>query len=225
MRLLTKKELLVAKMKSLTSLIDQLEKLKVVPVISPPSVEAGLKLSEILLNNNLPVAEITFRTDCAAEAIRAIKQRYPDILLLAGTVLTGQQVDAALTAGAVAIVSPGFTPSLARYCQDKDVPFFPGVCTPSEIQMAVEAGITHLKFFPAALSGGVKMLSLFRDVYPHVRFMPTGGISMENIHEYLAVENVLCCGGTWLSPAAMMSDERWDEISKRVLAAVQHVNQ
>lgn len=198
----------------------QLQKLQLVPVVSLPSVEAGLKLAEILLRCSLPVAEITFRTPCAAEAMSAVHKRFPEILLIAGTVLTPEQVDVAVNAGAAGIVSPGFTSRMARYCREVGVPFYPGVCTPSEVQMALGEGLRSLKFFPAELSGGLKMVSLFGAIYQDIHFMPTGGIHEENLLRYLECDNVLCCGGTWLSPEQLMVEEKWEEIEERVKNAV-----
>lgn len=206
------------------NLQETLQKLRLVPVISLPTVEAGLMLSEILLRSNLPVAEITFRTSCAQEAMSAIKKTYPELLLLAGTVLTTPQVDLAISSGAAGIVSPGFTPQMAAYCRQKAVPFFPGVCTPSEVQMAMDAGLTALKFFPAEEAGGIQMLSLFQAIYANITFMPTGGIKLENIASYLHLNNVLCCGGTWLAPEQLMIEGRWKEIEKRIIAAVQIIS-
>lgn len=203
---------------------DQLRKLRIVPVVSLPSVQAGLHLAEILLRFNLPVIEITFRTSCAVEAMRALKNEYPELLLLAGTVLSSQQVDDAVMAGAAAIVSPGFSFKLAAYCKEKAIPFLPGVCTPSEVQMAVEAGFSFLKYFPAEIAGGIRLLSLFYGVYKNVSFMPTGGITQTNIADYLGLENVLCCGGTWLSPEQLLIDERWDEIESRVETVMQVIS-
>jgi 2-dehydro-3-deoxyphosphogluconate aldolase/(4S)-4-hydroxy-2-oxoglutarate aldolase len=204
---------------------ETLQKLRLVPVISLPSVKAGLMLSEILLRCNLPVAEITFRTACGPESISAIKKEYPELLLLAGTVLTPPQVDLAVESGAAAIVSPGFTPQMAAYCRQKAVPFYPGICTPSEVQMAMDAGLTSLKFFPAENAGGIQMISLFKAIYPDMTFMPTGGIKLENIASYLHLDNVVCCGGTWLAPEQLMVEERWEEIEKRVISAVQIIAQ
>lgn len=198
----------------------QLRKYRLVPVVSLPSVEAGLKLAELLVRCSLPVAEITFRTACAAEAMTEIDKAYPELLLLAGTVLTPEQADAAVQAGAKAIVSPGFTVKMAEYCRDANIPFYPGVCTPGEVQLAREEGLRSLKFFPAEMSGGLKMISLFGAIYQDVTFMPTGGINQENLLGYLACGNVLCCGGTWLSPEQLMVAGQWQEIEKRILAAV-----
>lgn len=203
---------------------DQLRKLQLVPVVSLPSVYAGLKLAEILLRRNLPVIEITLRTPCAIEAVTALKREYPELLLLAGTVLTAQQVEEADRAGAAAIVSPGFSRQLTTCCREKDLPFLPGVCTPSEVQMAMEAGLTSLKFFPAGIAGGPKLLSLFSGVYRNVGFMPTGGITQANVADYLCLENVICCGGTWLSPEQLLAEGKWGEIEYRVEEAMMTIS-
>ncbi|WP_028581838.1 bifunctional 4-hydroxy-2-oxoglutarate aldolase/2-dehydro-3-deoxy-phosphogluconate aldolase [Desulfogranum japonicum] len=206
------------------SLLTRLEKTRLVPVVSLPSVEAALSLAEILLQCNLPVVEVTFRTPHAAAGIAAIKNNFPQIELLAGTILTPKQADSALEAGATAIVSPGFSPQLAAHCTSQNVPFFPGVCTPSEVQTALESGCDRLKFFPAEKMGGTGMLSLFRSLYKEVSFMPTGGISLNNIKDYLQLDNVLCCGGSWLCPEQLMAENKWEEIKSRVRKAVQVVN-
>ncbi|BHH82024.1 bifunctional 4-hydroxy-2-oxoglutarate aldolase/2-dehydro-3-deoxy-phosphogluconate aldolase [Desulforhopalus sp. 52FAK] len=200
---------------------SQLQEHRLVPVVALPSVDAGLQLAEILVRCGLPVAEITFRTECAAEAISEISRQYPQVLLLAGTVLSPEQVDTAVGAGAKGIVSPGFTKKMARYCRESGIPYYPGVCTPSEVQMAREEGLQSLKFFPAELSGGLKMISLFKAIYQDTTFMPTGGISQDNLLQYLGHENILCCGGTWLSPENHMVEGRWQEIEQRVVSAVE----
>ncbi len=198
----------------------QLQKLQLIPVVALPSVEAGLKLAELLLRCSLPVAEITFRTSCAAEAMSAIHTRFPELLLIAGTVLTPEQVDVAVNAGAAGVVSPGFTHKLADYCKEVETPFYPGVCSPSEVQAAREHGLRSLKFFPAEMSGGLKMISLFGAIYQDVHFMPTGGIDEGNLPRYLGCDNVFCCGGTWLSPEQLMVEGKWDEIEQRLKSAV-----
>lgn len=202
-------------------IVDRLSSLPLVPVVSLPTVEAGLRLSELLLHCRLGVIEITYRTDCAGEAIERICSRFPELIVIAGTVLMPEQVDQAAAAGVQGIVSPGFTAKLAAHCRDCQIGFFPGVCTPSEVQAAREEGLHHLKFFPASLSGGIKMIELFGALYPDVRFMPTGGINQDNLIDYLSCANVLCCGGTWLCPEGLMSEERWGEIEQRVKTAVE----
>lgn len=205
---------------NLTPLQRELHNLKLVPVVSLPSVEAGLKLAEILIKCGLPVAEITFRTACAADAMSAIHKQFPDLLLLAGTVLTPKQADIAVASGASAVISPGFTPIMAKYCKEEDIVYCPGVCTPSEVQMAMEAGLSSLKFFPAENSGGLKMIALFKAIYQDINFMPTGGINLGNLQSYLDQNNILCCGGTWLAPEKLMVEEKWEEIERIITDAV-----
>ena len=199
--------------------IQELQTLRLVPVVSLASVADGLRLAEVLLEAGLPVMEITYRTACAAEALEAISSRFSELLLIAGTVLTPAQVDSAVAAGAQAIVSPGFTPQLASYCRSREIDLFPGVCTPSEVQMAAEAGLNILKFFPAEQAGGLKMLMMFRALYQDIRFMPTGGINPDNLLDYLKLDNIICCGGTWLCPEQLMVEDRWDEIAARLSEA------
>jgi 2-dehydro-3-deoxyphosphogluconate aldolase/(4S)-4-hydroxy-2-oxoglutarate aldolase len=199
--------------------IQELQTLRLVPVVSLASVADGLRLAEVLLEAGLPVMEITYRTACAAEALDAISSRFSELLLIAGTVLTPAQVDSAVAAGAQAIVSPGFTPQLASYCRSREIDLFPGVCTPSEVQMAAEAGLNILKFFPAEQAGGLKMLMMFRALYQDIRFMPTGGINPDNLLDYLKLDNIICCGGTWLCPEQLMVEDRWEEIAARLSEA------
>lgn len=209
---------------NLTPLQKELYNLRLVPVVSLPSVDAGLKLAEILVRCGLPVAEVTFRTSCATDAMNAIHNQFPDLLLLAGTVLTPEQADTAVASGASAVISPGFTPKMAKYCNERNIVYCPGVCTPSEVQMAMEAGLNSLKFFPAENSGGLKMIALFKAIYQDINFMPTGGINLNNLKSYLNHENILCCGGTWLAPEKMMVEEKWKEIEQIIIDAVTLLN-
>ena len=204
-------------------LLTRLQRAKIVPVVSLPSADAALILAELLLKHDLPVVEITFRTAYAASGLAAIHARFPEMTLLAGTVLNAAQADQAVNAGADALVTPGFTRQLAEYAQSIDTPLFPGVCTPSEVQCAMEVGCHALKFFPAENMGGVKMLSLFGALYQDAVFMPTGGINPDNVKNYLALENVLCCGGTWLCPEQLMVDGKWQEIEQRIETAMKTV--
>ena len=201
-------------------IVDRLKALRLVPVVALPTVESGLRLAELLLECRLGIMEITYRTECAGEAIEQISSRFSDLIVIAGTVLSPDQVDQSVSAGVGGIVSPGFTHRLAAHCRTRGITFFPGVCTPSEVQAAREEGLRNLKFFPASQSGGIKMVELFGALYPDVRLMPTGGISPDNLLEYLGCGNVLCCGGTWLCPEGMLADGNWDEIKKRMKSAV-----
>ncbi|MGU5556139.1 bifunctional 4-hydroxy-2-oxoglutarate aldolase/2-dehydro-3-deoxy-phosphogluconate aldolase [Aeromonas caviae] len=157
--------------------------------------------------------------DAAAEAIRQMRAAYPDLLIGAGTVLNREQVDAAVAAGADFIVSPGFNPTTVQYCLDKDVTIIPGVNNPSLVEQAMEMGLRHLKFFPAEQSGGTAMLKALGAVYP-VRFMPTGGVTPANLKEYLGLNAVIACGGTWMVPAKLIDEGRWEELAALVREAV-----
>ncbi len=185
------------------ALADELAKLKVVPVLVLESVEEGLKIGRILMDNGLPGAEVTFRTPAAAAAIRAMSEAYPDMIVGAGTVLDEQSLAAAAAAGARFAVAPGFNPKVVAAARERGMAFAPGVATPSEIEAAYEAGCPFLKFFPAEQLGGVKMLKSMAAPYLHlgIRFMPTGGVTPDNASEYLAFKAVAAVGGTWLAKA------------------------
>lgn len=199
---------------------DKLRDLRLIPVVSLPSAAAAVELATILTRCRLPVAEVTFRTPFGAEGLHRMREVNPDLLLLAGTVLNEEQVDAAMESGAAGIVSPGLDPSLVRYCLQKEIPVFPGACTPSEVQQAMALGLTDLKFFPAEISGGIRMVRTLLDVYRTLTFMPTGGVTSANLAEYLSVDRVLCCGGSWLAPEAMMAAGEWQAIEDQVRLAV-----
>ena len=197
------------------SLNEQLSDIKVVPVIAIKDANKAVKLAKVLVENGLPCAEVTFRTEAAAEAIRHIREAFPDMLIGAGTVLTPQQVDNAIEAGADFIVSPGFNPTIVKYCQQRNVTIIPGVNNPSLVEQAMEMGLRTLKFFPAEPSGGVGMLKAMSAVYP-IKFMPTGGVKPSNVKDYLALPTVLACGGTWMVPNDLIDNEKWDELATLV---------
>lgn len=197
----------------------QLSAMKVVPVIAIKHSEDAVQLAKTLVENGLPCAEVTFRTEAAAEAIRLMRQAYPEMLIGAGTVLRTDQVDAAIEAGVDFIVSPGFNPTIVKYCQQRGVTIVPGVNNPSLVEQAMDMGLKTLKFFPASASGGTEMLKALNAVYP-VKFMPTGGISAANIQDYLAISSVLACGGTWMVPGQLIDEQNWPEIGNLVRKAV-----
>ncbi|MGX9521041.1 bifunctional 4-hydroxy-2-oxoglutarate aldolase/2-dehydro-3-deoxy-phosphogluconate aldolase [Vibrio mediterranei] len=207
----------------MTTLNEQLASLKVIPVIAINKVEDAIPLGKALVDNGMPCAEITFRTECAAEAIAVMRKEFPEMLIGAGTVLTNAQVDQAIEAGVDFIVSPGFNPRTVQYCLDKNVPIVPGVNNPSLVEHAMEMGLRTLKFFPAEPSGGVNMLKALTAVYP-VKFMPTGGVSLKNVDDYLSIKSVLACGGTWMVPTNLIDEGRWEELGQLVKDAVAHVN-
>jgi len=203
---------------------SRLARLQLVPVVSLPSVDAGLRLAEILVRCGLPVAEVTFRTPCAAEAISAMKKKYDELLLLAGTVLTTSQVDIACDMGAECIVIPGFYAELVEYCLSRGIMVYPGTATPTEVLLCRNIGLGAVKFFPAEVAGGVDMLKAMTAVFSDVRFMPTGGINRENLADYLALDSVFCCGGSWLASEKMLLEGRWDEIEQNICSAVKLLN-
>lgn len=202
------------------SIIERAQQLGIIPVVAIPKSEYALPLAEALLAGGLPCAEITFRTAAAAESIAQIKQRFPELLLGAGTVLTTAQVDAALNAGAEFIVSPGSNPATITYCQQKGITIFPGVCTPTEIEMNLEQGIDVMKFFPAEPAGGVKFLKAICAPYKDVRFIPTGGIDAKNIGDYLAIPQVVACGGSWMVKPELMTENNFAEVQRLAAEAV-----
>ena len=207
----------------MTTLNEQLASLKVIPVIAINRAQDAIPLGKALVENGMPCAEITLRTECAIEAIRIMRKEFPDMLIGSGTVLTNEQVDASIEAGVDFIVSPGFNPRTVQYCIDKGVAIVPGVNNPSLVEQAMEMGLRTLKFFPAEPSGGTGMLKALTAVYP-VKFMPTGGVSLKNVDEYLSIPSVLACGGTWMVPTNLIDEGKWDELGKLVRDAVDHVN-
>lgn len=202
----------------MNKLLEKIKRLKVVPVITINNAEHGAPLAKVLMENGLPCAEVTFRTPAAVQAIKNMRAAYPDLLIAAGTVLTTAQVDQAIEAGVDFIVSPGFNPKIVAYCQQKNVIIIPGVNSPSLVEQALEFNLTTLKFFPAEASGGIAMLKALGAVYP-VKFMPTGGIGLNNIAQYTALPSVLVCGGSWMVPNSLIDSENWQELGKLVAEA------
>lgn len=206
-------------------LIEALAALKLIPVIAIDDSADIVALGKALVDNGLPVAEITFRTPAAAEAIRLLRAAQPDMLIGAGTVLNRAQMEVAVEAGASFIVSPGLNPNTVRAAQALNVPMLPGVNNPSDIEAALELGLTALKFFPAEASGGIKMIKSLLGPYAPLHLMPTGGISPTNIRDYLAVPGVVACGGSWMVEPELLKRRDWAEVGRRVAAAVALLNQ
>lgn len=204
----------------MSSIIEQLQALKVVPVIAIEQAEDIIPLGAALVNNGLPVAEITFRSAAAVEAIRLLRISQPEMLIGAGTVLNREQVIAAKEAGATFIVSPGFNPNTVNACLELDIPIIPGVNNASAIEAALEMGLTTLKFFPAEASGGTAMIKALLAPYSQVTLMPTGGISVHNINEYLTISRVIACGGSWMVDKKLIAEQRWEEIGRLTREAV-----
>ncbi len=177
---------------------EHLQTFGVIPVVVLNDEENALPLAKALVEGGLPCAEVTFRTEAAEESIRRISEKYPEMLVGAGTVLTTEQADRAVSAGAKFIVSPGFDPEIVDYCLEKGVPVFPGCVTPTEIAQAVKRGLKVVKFFPAEQFGGVAAIKALSAPYPMITFMPTGGISPKNLESYLSCDKITACGGSWM---------------------------
>ncbi|AJR09096.1 2-dehydro-3-deoxyphosphogluconate aldolase [Photobacterium gaetbulicola] len=205
-------------------IIEKLKAFKVIPVIQINDVSQAVPLAKTLVENGLPVAEVTFRTEAAAEAIRLMREAYPQMCIGAGTVLNAEQVDRAKEAGSEFVVAPGLNPNTVRYCQLQGITMVPGVNNPSQVEQALEMGLTFLKFFPAEASGGINMVKSLLAPYVDVSFMPTGGIGKANVRDYLAIDRVICCGGTWMVAPTLIENGDWEEIGRLVREAVELVN-
>ena len=208
----------------MNSVLEKIGKLKIVPVVAIKDAEDADGLAEALLKGGLPCAEITLRTAAAQEAIRRVA-RHNDMLVGAGTVLKVEQVKAAIDAGAQFIVAPGLNPKVVQFCLTKDIPVTPGVCNPTDIEMALDLGLKILKFFPAEAAGGIKLLKAVCAPYNMIKFIPTGGINRDNLADYLAHPNVHCCGGSWLVKANLITAGKFDEIAQLTREAVSVVRQ
>lgn len=198
----------------------QLETFGVVPVVVLEDAKDALPLADALTEGGLPCAEVTFRTQAAEESIRQMTQRYPDMLIGAGTVLTIDQVNRAVDAGAKFIVSPGFDPEIVDFCLEKNIPVFPGCITPSEVAQAVKRGLRIVKFFPAAQFGGVSTIQALAAPYTMVKFMPTGGVNAKNLKDYLTCGKILCCGGSWMVNASLIKEGKFEQILEMTKEAV-----
>ncbi len=194
----------------------------VIPVLALENPDQGLHVCEALLEGGLPVAEITFRTTAAADVIRAVSRQFPALTVGAGTVLTAADLQRAMDAGARFAVAPGCNPTVVRAAVEAGFPFAPGVCTPSDIERALELGVRNLKFFPAEAAGGVKMLKALAAPYAHLKpsFCPTGGLSPENMAADLAIPQVPVVGGTWLGPKDALAKGDWKRIAALAAEAV-----
>lgn len=189
-------------------LLEQIKQVKLVPVVVLKELSETEPTLRALCDGGLPVAEITFRTACAAEAIEYACKHYPDMSVGAGTVINAEQCEAALQAGAQFIVSPGLSVAVANICKEKDVPYYPGCVTPTEIMQALELGITTVKFFPANVYGGLKALKALSAPFPQVKFIPTGGVDRSNIDEFLAFDKIAAIGGSFFVKEALEEMEQ-----------------
>lgn len=206
-------------------IFEYLSRLKLIPVVVLERVDLCERLGAILMQDNLPCAEITFRTEQTADILHRLSTKFPKMLLAAGTVLTASNAQKAIDNGASFVVCPGFDPKLVEFCLKKNIPIIPGVATASEIQVAMSMGLTVLKFFPAADLGGAKMIKALSAPFKTAHFVPTGGITKDNIAEFLKVPSVLACGGTWMVKKDLIEACRFEEIDSLVAEAVKIVRQ
>lgn len=204
-------------------IIEKLRSLQVIPVIALENAEDILPLADSLSQNGLPVVEITFRSQVAEQAIRLLREKRPDIFIAAGTVLTQEQVIKAKNAGADCVVTPGFNPKIVELCQNLDFPIIPGVNNPMAIEAALGMGNNVVKFFPAEASGGVSMIKALLGPYPMLQIMPTGGIGLKNIKDYLNIPQVIACGGSWFVEKNLIQQQNWDEIGRLTREVIAHI--
>jgi 2-dehydro-3-deoxyphosphogluconate aldolase/(4S)-4-hydroxy-2-oxoglutarate aldolase len=204
----------------MNEVLQKIHEIGLVPVVKIEKADDALPLGKALIEGDLPVAEITFRTDAAEESIKTLSRELPELLVGAGTVLTVDQTKRAMGAGAKFIVSPGFNPKVVDYCVEMGIPVTPGLNNPSTLEMALERGLEVVKFFPAGSSGGIKFLKDMAAPYGGVQFIPTGGVNADNLNDYLAFDRVFACGGSWMVKANLISSGKFDEITRLAQEAV-----
>lgn len=207
----------------MSTVTEKISTLGVVPVVVLEDAKDAAPLAKALVEGGLPCAEVTFRTDAAEESIKIMTSEYPDMFVGAGTVLTIEQVDRAVAAGAKFIVSPGFDPEIVDYCLSKEIPIFPGCITPSEVAQAVKRGLKVVKFFPAEQFGGVATIKAMAAPYVGLKFMPTGGVSAKNLESYLSCDKIIACGGSWMVKGDLVKAGKFDEIKAMTEEAVKLV--
>lgn len=209
----------------MSKVLEDIQKLGIVPVVVIDDVKDARPLAKALCDGGLPCAEVTFRTEAAEEAIRTMAETFPEMLIGAGTVLTTEQVDRAVAAGAKFIVSPGLNPRIVKYCVEKNIPITPGCSSASDIEQALENGLEVVKFFPAEPAGGLPMIKALAAPYVGVKFMPTGGINQENVKEYLKFDRILACGGSWMVKGDLIKAGDFDKITELTKEAVEIVKE
>lgn len=204
----------------MNEVLEKIQKIGIVPVVVLNDAKDAAPLAKALCDGGLPCAEVTFRTDAAEESIRIMAEQFPNMLVGAGTVLTTDQVDRAVAAGAKFIVSPGLNPKIVRYCVEKNIPITPGTTNPSDIEQAIECGLEVVKFFPAEPAGGINMIKAMAAPYTNMKFMPTGGINASNLKSYLDFPKIIACGGSWMVKGDLVKEGKFDEIKALVEEAV-----
>lgn len=204
----------------MNDVLNKFQKIGIIPVVVLNDAKDAAPLARALCEGGLPCAEVTFRTAAAEESIRIMSEKYPEMLVGAGTVLTTEQVDRAIAAGAKFIVSPGLNPKIVKYCLEKNIPITPGINNPSDIEQAIELGLEVVKFFPAEPSGGIKMIKAMAGPYVNMKFMPTGGINADNINSYLSFDKIIACGGSWMVKGDLIAAGEFDKIKELTKEAV-----
>lgn len=207
----------------MSTMNEKIAEFGVVPVVVLEDVKDAKPLADALVKGGLPCAEVTFRTDAAEESIRIMTREYPDMLVGAGTVLTVEQVDKAVNAGAKFIVSPGFDEEIVDYCMENGIPVFPGCITPSEVARAVKRGLRVVKFFPAEQFGGVNTIKALAAPYTTIKFMPTGGVNAGNLKDYLGCDKIVCCGGSWMVKGDLIKAGEFEKICELTAEAAELV--
>lgn len=205
--------------------IEKFSEIGIIPVVVLGDSKDAKPLANALIEGGLPCAEVTFRTDAAEESIRIISKEFPQMLVGAGTVLTTEQVDRAVDAGAKFIVSPGLNPKVVAYCVDKGIPITPGTCTPSDIETALEFNLDVVKFFPAEPAGGLKFIKAIAAPYTSVKFMPTGGINENNVRDYLKYDRIIACGGSWMVKGDFIKEGNFEKIRELTKEAAEIVKE
>ena len=207
----------------MNEVLEKIQKIGIVPVVVLDDAKDAAPLAKALCEGGLPCAEVTFRTAAAEESIRIMAKEFPDMLVGAGTVLTTEQVDRAVNAGAKFIVSPGLNPEVVKYCVNKGIPVTPGTSNPSDVEMAISLGLDVVKFFPAEPSGGLNMIKAVAAPYTMLKFMPTGGLNPQNVTSYLQYDKIFACGGSWMVKGNLVKEGAFDEITRLTKEAVELV--
>ena len=214
---------LLRKGEKVMNVMKKVEELKLVPVVKLDRAEDAKPLAAALCEGGLPIAEVTFRTEAAEESIRIMKKEFPQMLVGAGTVVNVEQAKKAVDAGAEFIVSPGMNRQVIEYAQEKGIPVLPGVCTPTEVMMAMEYNLPVVKFFPAKQYGGLDTIKALAAPFPSVKFMPTGGINENNVNDYLAFDKIVACGGSWMVKDSYINNNQFDKIVELTKKAVETI--
>ena len=207
----------------MNQVLEKIQEIGIIPVVVLDDAKDAAPLAKALIDGGLPCAEVTFRTAAAEECIRIMSEQFPEMFVGAGTVLTTEQVDRAVAAGAKFIVSPGLNPRIVKYCVEKGITITPGCTNPSDIEQAIENGLEVVKFFPAEQAGGLPMIKAMAAAYVGMKFMPTGGISPKNVKEYLAYDRIIACGGSWMVKGDLVKAGDFAKITELCKEAVEMV--